>query len=42
MKKAGATPLTVGGMSGTSKSMGIFGGASRFRPSPNITVAVSV
>ena len=39
MKKAGVIPPTAAGTSGTFKSTGIFGGASRFKPSPNITAA---
>jgi hypothetical protein len=41
-KKAGAIPPTAAGTTGTFKFTAISGGASRFKPSPNITAQESV
>ena len=41
-KKAGAIPPIPGGMNGTFRFTEIFGGASRCKPSPNITAAENV
>ena len=41
-KKAGAIPPTAAGTTGTFKFTAISGGASRFKPSPNITAQENV